>query len=136
MLITEYDRDMDIAVNRREAWEDGHEDGLEEGMGKGIEKEKLIIAKNMLEKGSSIDFTLVQSGRGVPEKLRRNSPAEPSGLTTKITKDISIFFCLQFFYGQTGLLFSEFSLFFSQVSYGEEHRKCFSGTPLPDCTSK
>jgi predicted transposase/invertase (TIGR01784 family) len=76
MLITEYDRDMDIAVNRREAWEDGHEDGLEEGMGKGreegmeigleegigkgmiegIEKEKLIIAKNMLEKGSSIDF--------------------------------------------------------------------------------
>ncbi|MDR0300862.1 MAG: Rpn family recombination-promoting nuclease/putative transposase [Treponema sp.] len=29
MLITEYDRDMDIAVNRKEAWEDGREDGRE-----------------------------------------------------------------------------------------------------------
>jgi len=44
----EYDRDMDIAVNRREAWEDG----LEEGM----EKEKLIIAKNLLDKGSTPEF--------------------------------------------------------------------------------
>jgi len=38
MLITEYDRDMDIAVNRREAWEEGREDGLEEGLEKGLEK--------------------------------------------------------------------------------------------------
>jgi flagellar biosynthesis/type III secretory pathway protein FliH len=50
MLITEYDRDMDIAVNRREAWEDGiaegmergwengRENGLAEGMGRGWEK--------------------------------------------------------------------------------------------------
>jgi hypothetical protein len=68
------------------------------------------------------------------QKLWGNPPAEPSGLTTKITKDISIFSCLQFFYGQTGLLFSEFSLFFSQVSCGEEHRKCFYGKPLPCCT--
>jgi len=44
----EYDRDMDIAVNRREAWEDGHEEGME--------KEKLIIAKNLLEKGSTPEF--------------------------------------------------------------------------------
>jgi hypothetical protein len=48
MLITEYDRDMDIAVNRREAWEEGREEGREEW--------NLIIAKNMLEKGSSFDF--------------------------------------------------------------------------------
>jgi len=41
MLTAEYDREMDIAVNRREA------------MKEGMEKEKLIIAKNLLEKGST-----------------------------------------------------------------------------------
>jgi len=34
----EYDRDMDIAVNRREAWEDGHEEGHKEGCEEGMEK--------------------------------------------------------------------------------------------------
>jgi len=44
MIFGEYDRDMDIAVNRREAWEDG------------IEQEKLIIAKNLLVEGSTLEF--------------------------------------------------------------------------------
>ena len=48
MIFGEYDREMDIAVNRREA----REEGLKEGM----EKEKLIIAKNLLEKGSTPEF--------------------------------------------------------------------------------
>jgi predicted transposase/invertase (TIGR01784 family) len=52
MLLTEYDREMDIAVNRREA----KEEGLEEGMEKGMEQEKLVIAKNLLAKGSSAEF--------------------------------------------------------------------------------
>jgi hypothetical protein len=29
MIFGEYDRDMDIAVNRREAWEDGRAEGME-----------------------------------------------------------------------------------------------------------
>jgi predicted transposase/invertase (TIGR01784 family) len=48
MFYGEYDREMDIAVKKREAWEDGHEEGLEEG--------KLIIAKNLLAKGSTPEF--------------------------------------------------------------------------------
>ena len=32
MIFGEYDREMDIAVNRREAKEEGHEEGLKEGM--------------------------------------------------------------------------------------------------------
>jgi hypothetical protein len=31
MFYGEYDREVDIAVNRREAWEDGREEGLEQG---------------------------------------------------------------------------------------------------------
>ncbi|MDR0302145.1 MAG: Rpn family recombination-promoting nuclease/putative transposase [Treponema sp.] len=48
MLITEYDRDMDIAVNRREAWEDGREEGREDGLE--------FTAYNALVEGASIDF--------------------------------------------------------------------------------
>ena len=61
----EYDRDMDIAVNRREAWKDGHEEGREEGM----EQEKLLIAKNLLTEGSTPEF--VQKITGLPaEKIK------------------------------------------------------------------
>jgi len=34
MIFGEYDREMDIAVNRREAWEDGRKEGMEKGMEK------------------------------------------------------------------------------------------------------
>jgi hypothetical protein len=44
MIFGEYDREMDIAVNRREA----REEGLEEG--------KLIITKNLLAEGSTPEF--------------------------------------------------------------------------------
>jgi hypothetical protein len=43
MLITEYDRDMDIAVNRREAWEDGIAEGVE------------FTARNALAEGFSLE---------------------------------------------------------------------------------
>jgi len=44
MIFGEYDREMDIAVNRREAKEEG------------MEEEKLIIAKNLLSEGSTPEF--------------------------------------------------------------------------------
>jgi len=74
MIFGEYDRDMDIAVNRREAREEGLEEGRkegrEEGREEGIEQEKLIIAKNLLEKGSTAKF--VQEITGLSqEKIRK-----------------------------------------------------------------
>jgi len=48
MIFGEYDREMDIAVNRREAKEEGREEGMEE--------EKLVIAKNLLSEGSTPEF--------------------------------------------------------------------------------
>ena len=58
MLTAEYDREMDIAVNRREA----EEKGLKKGEEIGMEKEKLIIAKNLLEKGSTPEFVCEITG--------------------------------------------------------------------------
>jgi len=52
MLLTEWNQDEAIEVAR----EEGREDGLEEGMEKGMEEEKLIIAKNLLSKGSTLEF--------------------------------------------------------------------------------
>jgi len=54
MIFGEYDREMDIAVNRREAREEGREEGMEE--------EKMIIAKNLLAKGSSPEFVCEITG--------------------------------------------------------------------------
>jgi predicted transposase/invertase (TIGR01784 family) len=60
MIFGEYDREMDIAVNRREAWEDGHEEGRAE--------EKLTIAKNLLIEGSPPEFVYKITGLP-PEKI-------------------------------------------------------------------
>jgi len=54
MLTAEYDREMDIAVNRREA----------------REEEKLIIAKNLLEKGSTHEFVREITGLS-PEEIEK-----------------------------------------------------------------
>jgi len=56
MIFGEYDREMDIAVNRKEAREQGLEEGREKGLEEGMEKEKLIIAKNLLSRGSTPEF--------------------------------------------------------------------------------
>ena len=70
MIFGEYDREMDIAVNRREAWEDGRTEGMERGMEKGREEGKLLIAKNLLVEGSSPEF--VQKITGLPpEKINK-----------------------------------------------------------------
>jgi hypothetical protein len=60
MLYGEYDPEVEMSVVREEAFEDGMEKGMdigmEKGRGEGMEKEKLIIAKNLLAKGSTAEF--------------------------------------------------------------------------------
>ena len=51
MLMTEYDYDTDIAVQREEAYEDG----LSKGISQGAYQEKLETAKNFLSMGLSIE---------------------------------------------------------------------------------
>jgi len=53
MIFGEYDREMDIAVNRREA----------------REEEKLVIAKNLLSKGSTLEFVHEITGLSI-EKIK------------------------------------------------------------------
>ena len=67
MLMTEYDYDTDIAVQREEAYEDGLSKGLQQGMSQGIKQgisqgisqgmyqEKLETAKNLFHLGLSIE---------------------------------------------------------------------------------
>ena len=51
MLMTEYDYDTDIAVQREEAYEDG----LSKGMKQGAYQEKLETARMLLSFGDSIE---------------------------------------------------------------------------------
>ena len=48
MLLTEYDYDTDIAVQRQEAYEDGVEKGISQGIQQGSQQTKIETAKNML----------------------------------------------------------------------------------------
>jgi len=61
MLLTEWNQDEAIEVAREEGWEDG----LEEGM----EKEKLTIAKNLISKGSTLEFVHEITGLSL-EKIK------------------------------------------------------------------
>ena len=56
MLLAEYDYDTDIAVQRKEAFEDGIAIGEERGISLGITQAKLETAKNAL----SMNLTLEQ----------------------------------------------------------------------------
>ena len=57
MILTEYDYDTDIAVQREEAYEEGLSKGIAQGISQGIsqgaEQAKIETAKNMLENGIS-----------------------------------------------------------------------------------
>ena len=55
MLMTEYDYDTDIAVQREEAYEDGLSKGLQQGISQGAYQEKLETAKNLFHLGLSIE---------------------------------------------------------------------------------
>ena len=59
MLMTEYDYDTDIAVQREEAYEDGLSKGISQGISQGIKQgayEKAVkTAKNLFHLGLSIE---------------------------------------------------------------------------------
>ena len=59
MLMTEYDYDTDIAVQREEAYEDGLNKGITQGISQGIKQgayEKAVeTAKNLFHLGLSIE---------------------------------------------------------------------------------
>jgi len=65
MLYAEYDPEVEMRVVREEALEEGREEGEEIGM----EKEKLIIAKNLLTKGSTPEFVHEITGLSL-EKIK------------------------------------------------------------------
>ena len=78
MLMTEYDYDTDIAVQREEAYEDGLSKGLQQGISQGISQgikqgisqgikqgmyqEKLETAKNLFHLGLSIEQISTATG--------------------------------------------------------------------------
>ena len=55
MLMTEYDYDTDIAVQREEAYEEGLSKGLQQGISQGAYQEKLETARMLLSFGDSIE---------------------------------------------------------------------------------
>ena len=76
MLLTEYDYDTDIAVQREEAFEEGLSQGIEQGINQGIsqgieqgiEQKALETAKKMLENGISLEIITQCTGLSL-EKL-------------------------------------------------------------------
>ena len=55
MLMTEYDYDTDIAVQREEAYEDGLSKGLQQGITQGPYEKAIETAKSFLSMGLSIE---------------------------------------------------------------------------------
>ena len=64
MILTEYDYDTDIAVQREEAYEEGLSKGISQGIRQGIsqgaEQKAIETAKNLLNMG----LTLEQAAQG------------------------------------------------------------------------
>ena len=67
MLLTEYDYDTDIAVQRRESFEDGFSAGEERGRNEGAQQAKLETAKNALTMKLSIEQVATLTGLSVEE---------------------------------------------------------------------
>jgi predicted transposase/invertase (TIGR01784 family) len=63
MLYSEYNFDEEAAVIREEAHEEGRSEGREEGR----EEWNLVIAKNLLTKGSTIEFVHEITGLSLEE---------------------------------------------------------------------
>ena len=55
MILTEYDYDTDIAVQREEAFEEGMNKGLAQGISKGAKEKAIETAKNFLKMGLSLE---------------------------------------------------------------------------------
>ena len=56
MILEEWNTEDAIAFARKEGREDGWEDGLEKGLEQGREEKSIIIARNLLLKGSTHKF--------------------------------------------------------------------------------
>ena len=71
MLLTEYDYDTDIAVQRQEAYEDGMEQGISQGIAQGItqgsHQKAIETAKNMLNDKLDIQTILKYTGLSIEE---------------------------------------------------------------------
>ena len=67
MLLTEYDYDTDIAVQRQEAYEDGVEKGISQGIQQGSQQAKIETAKILLLKNISVDIISECTGLPVDE---------------------------------------------------------------------
>ena len=66
MILTEYDYDTDIAVQREEAYEEG----LSKGISQGAEQAKIETAKNMLE--NCISKEIIANCTGLPLETVEN----------------------------------------------------------------
>ena len=71
MLLAEYDYDTDIAVQRKEAFEDGisigRNEGISIGLSQGVQQAKLETAKNLLSIGLSQDQIASVTGLSIEE---------------------------------------------------------------------
>ena len=67
MLLAEYDYDTDIAVQRREAFDDGISIGRNEGISLGAHQKAIETAKSMLRKKLSINIVAECTGLSVEE---------------------------------------------------------------------
>ena len=67
MLLAEYDYDTDIAVQRKEAFEDGFSIGRNEGISLGAQQKAVETAKNLLSIGLSQDQIASVTGLSVEE---------------------------------------------------------------------
>ena len=63
MFFGEYDRDMDIAVQREEAWEEG----MEHGVAVGIAERNVDIARRMLENNAPVEDIMLYTGLSLEE---------------------------------------------------------------------
>ena len=71
MLLAEYDYDTDIAVQRRESFEDGfsagEEYGRNEGISLGVQQKAIETAKTLLAFGDSIEKVSKVTGLSIEE---------------------------------------------------------------------
>ena len=75
MLLAEYDYDTDIAVQRKEAFDDGLSQGISQGRNEGISiglsqgehKKAVETAKSMMQRNISIDIVAECTGLSVEE---------------------------------------------------------------------
>ena len=65
MLLTEYDYDTDIAVQRQEAYEDGVEKGISQGIQQGSQQKAIETAKNFISMGLSIEQVAQGTGLSI-----------------------------------------------------------------------